>query len=176
MRTLLGATAMLLVAGVVGASCTLRSSSQVPDEQPQPDPVEQPVTAQGSPAFPIGYDQWRRVNDEIIMRSDEGEARWIYVNSIAEGVKGKAMPVGSIMVKVQHRLFVDKAGNSQVSDLFKIATMEKLASGPNDGWVFRAFDPESHEEFGGEAEACIVCHSQRASEDFTFRALDELAP
>lgn len=175
MRSLVGGSAVLLLAGVVGASCTLRATNPVPDGPPEQDPVKHPMQRAGAATFPSGYDQWRRLNDEIIMRSEEGEARWLYVNGAAEGASGRSMPVGSILVKVQHRLFVDKAGNSQVSDLYKIATMEKGEAGPNNGWVFRAFDPESREELGGEVEACIVCHSQRAGDDYTFRALEDLA-
>lgn len=175
MRKVWCSFAALALSGALWSSCALRGSATTPDEDPETPPAVPVVeAAKGSASFPAGFDQWRRLNDTIIERSEEGEARWLYVNEAASGVTAGTFPKGTVLVKVQHRLFVDKAGTAQVGDVYKIAAMEKTGVGPNGGWEFRAFDPETREELGGEAEACIVCHSQRASEDYTFRALDDL--
>lgn len=176
MRSVVWWLAAAALSGAVGASCALRGSATEPDPETPPAPDATVATAKGSALFPNGFEQWRKLNDTIIERSDEGEARWLYVNEAATTGTGGELPTGTVMVKVQHRLFVDKAGNAQIGDVYKIATMEKTGTGSTGGWEFRAFDPETHEELGGEAEACIVCHSQRASEDYTFRALEDLRP
>lgn len=165
---------LLALTSTVGVIVSLMVAGCVqPTVEPEkPVPVEPTM----SPHFPDGYEDWAQLNETPIVREEEGESRTLFANAVAAGVMTTQFQPGAILVKVQRRLVIDGTGATTVGELYKISVMEKEASGPNNGWAFRAFDPETKQELGGESEACVVCHSQRLDADYTFRALEVLNP
>lgn len=107
------------------------------------------------PAFPDNYESWRSVNDEPLVRKDEGVVRELYAR-----VQGE-LDRGTVLVKEEHKLMTgDKKGK-----LDRIAMMKRTGGSANDGWKFMAFRPETHERVPDDDTACVSCHELSSTGD-----------
>lgn len=113
--------------------------------------------------WPAQYQTWKKVNAETLIKEDEGVAREIYANSKPD------LGVGTVLVKEQYKLAEGAKGA-----LTQVAVMKReAAEGPNNGWVFKAFDPNTKKAVG-DATACLGCHSLQAENNFVFSPKESL--
>jgi hypothetical protein len=125
-------------------------------------PTETTVESREVEGFPSGYQNWNKLRSDAIIREEDGEARWLYMNAVAATVAGGDFPNGSILVKAHHRLNGSLPGTA-----FQLSVMHKTGNTEHNGWTFRTFEPDG-EALATESDVCVLCHSQRAQTDFVF--------
>ena len=117
----------------------------------------------GVPAKYAEYPRWEIVADKGLPTGGPhaGQQKVVYANPVAarEWKSGKALPVGSIVVKT--------AGPADVPTL--IAVMEKRA----EGWYYEEYLPEGGKyvlKFGGpgKQQLCVGCHTGAKAKDYLF--------
>ncbi len=129
--------------------------------------------AETSP-WPEDYTTWTRLNDAPIFLESERTARNLYVNATAlarSGGDGASFPVGSILVKEEHRLVANPQGRLKVGDVFRVSVMFKVGRGETSGWAFKAFDPQTRREFPRDRvdpDGCYFCHADASARDYVF--------
>ncbi|WP_299432326.1 cytochrome P460 family protein [uncultured Meiothermus sp.] len=117
----------------------------------------------GIPAAYAGFAKWEKVVGQNLPTSGPhaGQGKAVYANPAAakDWKSGKALPVGSIVVKT--------AGPAGAPTL--IATMEKRRA----GWYYEEYFPEGGRyvlKFGGPSgqQLCVGCHTGAQARDFLF--------
>ncbi|MCB9730495.1 MAG: cytochrome P460 family protein [Deltaproteobacteria bacterium] len=111
----------------------------------------------GDPDFPNDYRQWHQVNDQTIVREDEGVAREIFANP-----QGDLGP-GTVLVKEQYRYDGGAKGPLEF-----VGVMRRTGTGEAGGWSFQAFDPTTRQLLGKDSTACVGCHTLQADSDYLF--------
>lgn len=137
--------------------------------KPQVQPESPPPTEL---SFPANYRSWKRLNPSPIIRETEKIARDLYANEIAlHRDQSGRFPVGSILVKEERELSEDVGGRLQPKDVIRVSVMFKVGRGPTEGWAFKAFDPETRQEFPKDKvdpEGCYFCHTDARDNDYVF--------
>ncbi len=151
-RTLIAGTALLAVAATPGC---LRSSQKQDDA----------TAAQHDPAWPEGYQGWKKVNAETIVREEEGVARELFAKPAA------GLGQGTVLVKEQYSYAGGQKGPIQY-----VAVMRRTGAptDANGGWEFLAFDPATKQRKPAAASTCVGCHSLQADSDYLFTPRDAL--
>ena len=164
---------------------------QIPEppvqQQPQPEPpqVEQmpqpepPAALPGLPDDIAGYDQWLKLNAELIPPAPGGDphrgTKNVYVNQTGEKIAPNGQqqfpyPDGTIVVKEATRPDNDFIG--------LVAVMWKEAGKHPDAgdWRFEEYlrgAPDAEFRLAFEGGICIGCHTRAAATDFVFVILEE---
>lgn len=123
--------------------------------------------------FPSGYQTWKKINVEPIIRENETLAWNIYANDIALSKTGNEFPIGSVLVKEERQLVEDVGGQKKPRDVQRVSVMFKLgsASSPTQTWRFMAFDPVTKAEMPRDKvdpEGCQFCHADAKDRDYVF--------
>lgn len=151
-RTLVAGAALLAVAATPGC---IRSSQTKDDD----------AKLQHDPAWPEGYQSWKKVNAEPIIRSEEGVAREIFAKPAA------GLGQGTVLVKEQYTYAGGQRGPLQYVGVMRRTGAPTSANG---GWEFLAFDAATKKRNTAAASTCVGCHSLQADSDYLFTPRDAL--
>lgn len=126
--------------------------------------------AKPAEGFPTGYDTWTRVNTDPIVRTEDGQMRFLFASPGAV-VDGQGFAPGTVLVKEQRRMRGSEQ-RPQAGEAFLVATMTK---GDDGRWQYGAWDPASGQpSISVDVDGCAFCHDDRKDTDSTFSAYSAL--
>jgi hypothetical protein len=129
----------------------------------QPDDTKSELPPWATATFPAGYENWERFNAEPIKRPEHNETRMLYFNKVAAGRGSGEYPVGSVLVKAQYR-----ADKGMEGPPYPLSVMRKGGGGKQNGWRFGMYDARRYMQLPFDQDLCILCHQQRAQNDYVF--------
>jgi hypothetical protein len=133
------------------------------------DHKSEPLTVDETTRYEAGYQNWKRLNSEPIIRRGQSEAWYSFISPTSR-VENTVFAPGSVLVK-EVRHIVGEGDEVKVGDLKMLSLMVKGES----GWKYIAVDPVSGQPAKDvDTDGCLWCHEDRKNNDFTFRALDSL--
>jgi len=149
-------SAIFLIAGLLSACSGL-------------SPKAEPLGVDNTERYEDGYQNWKRVNSEPVIRMGQKEAWYSFLSPQAR-VENTAFAPGSVLVKEVRHIQI-QGEDVKVVGLKMLSLMVK----EEQGWKYLAIDPASGQPAQNvDTDGCLWCHEDRKNSDFTFRALESL--
>jgi hypothetical protein len=113
--------------------------------------------------WPAGYQTWKKVNDETLVRADDTVqvARELYSNQTPD------LGPGAVLVKEEYSLSGGVKGA-----LKSVAVMRRTGQGDTNGWEFLVYDGQTRQR--GDNSRCVGCHVLQEDNDYLFSPIDTL--
>ena len=129
----------------------------------------EPLNQVESTRFEDGYQNWKRLNSEPVIRRGQSEAWYSFISPTARAENNSFVPDSVLVKEVRKVQF--QGEKPQIGDLKFLSLMIKS----NEGWTYMAIDPVSGQPYTGvDTDGCLWCHEDRKHTDYTFRALESL--
>ena len=87
----------------------------------------------------------------------------LYMNRAGASSRSGGYALGTVLGKAQHRM-----KNGRIGPVYQLSVMRKKGGTKQAGWTFSVYDPVRYMQLKFDQDVCLVCHQQRADNDFIF--------